>query len=178
MAPAFKEWRSIVGALLSGSQSLILRKGGIAEGRGGFEVRAERFWLFPTDFHAQREKTKPAVIQVDPPASADGSAEITGFVDVHRQAFLGDWDRVRALESHHLWTEATIRERFDWAKPPGVHALVVRVHRLRQPVRFMPTPAMAGCRSWVELPLAFADHPADPVLADAAFAERVKAIGI
>ena len=60
--PAFKEWLVIVDALAAGEQSLLLRKGGIAEGRGGFDPElAERFWLFPTQFHAQREKTKPGL---------------------------------------------------------------------------------------------------------------------
>jgi len=41
--PAFKEWQVIVDALAVGEQSLLLRKGGIAEGRGGFDQkRADR----------------------------------------------------------------------------------------------------------------------------------------
>jgi hypothetical protein len=178
MAPAFKEWQVIVGALAAGRQVLILRKGGIAEGRGGFEARASRFWLFPTGFHAQRAKIKPAAEGMISPDPMNGEVLITAFADVNHHAFLCDWESVRALDAHHLWTEATIRERFDWAKPPGIHAFVVRVHRLRQPMRLTPTPAMAGCRSWVELPHAFTDHPSDPALDDAAFASRVKAIGL
>ena len=62
--PAFKEWQVIVAALAAGEQSLLLRKGGIAESRGKFNPeRAERFWLFPTQFHAQREKTKQWLAQ-------------------------------------------------------------------------------------------------------------------
>ncbi len=178
MAPAFKEWQVIVGALAAGRQVLILRKGGIAEGRGGFEARISRFWLFPTAFHGQRGKLKSAAEDVPRPETIDGEVSITAFVDVHHHAFLCDWERVRALDAHHLWTGATIRERFDWAKPPGIHAFVVRVHRLRQPVRLTPTPVMAGCRSWIELPCAFADHPSDPALDDASFTSRVKAIGL
>lgn len=178
MASAFKEWQAIVGALVNGEQSLILRKGGIAEGRGGFEARAGRFWLFPTGFHAQREKTKPAAARWFSAETPANDVTLTGFADVHQHAFLDDWARIQALDPHHLWTEATVRERYDWAKPPGLHAFVVRVHRLRQPVRFAPTLDMAGCRSWVDLPFAFADHAADTVLDDATFAAQVKAIGL
>ena len=178
MFPAFKEWQVVVGALVAGRQTLILRKGGLAEGRAGFEKRAARFWLFPTAFHAQCDKIKPAAEIAPPLEPMKGEVLITAFADVHHHAFLSDWECVRALDPHHIWTEATIRERFDWSKPPGVHALVVRVHRLRQPVGFTPTPAMAGCRSWVDVPYAFADHASDPVCDDVAFAARVKAIGI
>lgn len=178
MSPAFKEWQVIVGALVEGSQILILRKGGVAEVRDGFAVGASRFWLFPTAFHAQREKTKPTVHRGFQPADDPGSVVIQAFADVYHHRFLNDWDSVRALDPHHAWTESTVRERFDWAKPPGIHAIWVRVHRLRSPLRMAVTPAMAGCRSWIEVPFAFADLVSDPVLDDDAFAARVQAIGI
>ncbi len=38
MRIAFKEWAVIVDALGRGDQILILRKGGISEGRGGFQI--------------------------------------------------------------------------------------------------------------------------------------------
>ncbi|MFM8364659.1 MAG: DUF1802 family protein, partial [Verrucomicrobiota bacterium] len=54
---AFKEWAIVCEALGEGKQSLLVRKGGIAEGRDGFAFRHREFFLFPTAFHAQREKT-------------------------------------------------------------------------------------------------------------------------
>ena len=36
---------------------MIIRKGGIAEGKAGFAFRHEEFLLFPTWFHEQLEKT-------------------------------------------------------------------------------------------------------------------------
>ena len=55
----FKEWAVIVEALGQGEQIVILRKGGIAEGRDGFRAEHERFWLFPTRFHQQAECVAP-----------------------------------------------------------------------------------------------------------------------
>ncbi len=52
---AFKEWGVVVDALGRGEQIVILRKGGIAEVRGGFRAEHDRFWLFPTRFHQQSE---------------------------------------------------------------------------------------------------------------------------
>ena len=60
MRTAFKEWAVIVDALGHGGQILILRKGGISEGRGGFAVEHPRFLLFPTLFHQQRESVIPS----------------------------------------------------------------------------------------------------------------------
>src|SRR4029077_13319887 len=51
--PGFKEWSLVCDAMGAGRQSIILRKGGIAEGRGGFQWQADGFFLFPTHFHEQ-----------------------------------------------------------------------------------------------------------------------------
>ena len=45
----------MIDALGRGEQIIILRKGGIHEGRGGFQVDQPDFWLFPTLFHQQGE---------------------------------------------------------------------------------------------------------------------------
>jgi hypothetical protein len=71
-------------------------------------------------------------------------------VVVHR--FLTDWAEVAALAPHHLWTEATVRERFDWARPPGVHAYLVRVATLNEPVVLPLEVEIGGCKSWVDVP--------------------------
>lgn len=179
MASAFKEWQAIVEALGAGGQILILRKGGIAEGRGGFQAKAEKFWLFPTRFHEQLAGTKPAArkfFDLLPPDA--GRVELRYFAAVVRHAFLTDWPAVARLDPFHLWSTATIRARFDWGRPPGLHALVVRVHRLEQPVLLAPTPEMAGCKSWIELPLEFSAHPAEPVLDEAAFNRQWADLGL
>jgi hypothetical protein len=59
MRTAFKEWAVVVDALLRGEQILILRKGGLREGRGGFQIEHSEFLLFPTLFHQQRESVIP-----------------------------------------------------------------------------------------------------------------------
>lgn len=172
-SPAFKEWSTIVDALGTGRQSLILRKGGIAEESGRFAVTAGRFWLFPTHFHAQRDKIKPEAALDSPP---ENSTTLRFFAVLHAHTFLTDWNRVQALDPFHLWTEATIRERFEWAQPAGLHALVVRVHRLRQPIVFVPGPETAGCKSWIDLPYRFEDYASDPVLDDLAFTRQAAAL--
>ena len=54
----YKEWDAVCDALLGGQQHLLLRKGGIHEGREGFSFREERFVLFPTRFHAQAAQVR------------------------------------------------------------------------------------------------------------------------
>lgn len=170
MFPAFKEWHVIVEALGSGEQLLILRKGGISEGRGGFA--AARFWLFPTQFHAQSEKTKPAAARFFPASPDDAADTVTlrYFADIIRHSFLSDWPSVAALDPHHLWNESAVREKFDWSRPPGVHAFIVRVHRLAVPLTIPLTPDIGGCKSWIDLPYSPDHYASDPTLDEAAFA--------
>jgi len=181
--PAFKEWHVIVEALGAGEQILILRKGGIAEGRGGFQIDASRFWLFPTRFHEQLEKTKPTAARFAAPSEASAASspqriELRYFADLVHTAFLTDWAAVTRLDPHHLWAEATVRERFNWSKPAGIHALVVRVHKLAAPLSLPLTPDMGGCKSWIDLPCAFDAQPSEPGLSDAAFAARRIALSL
>lgn len=179
--PAFKEWHVIVEALGAGEQILILRKGGIAESRLGFEVEAPRCWLFPTRFHAQLEKTKPRAAQwfdSTSDVSAPSSVTLRYFADIVSTTFLSDWEKVRALDPFHLWTEATVRERFDYGGTPGLHALVVRVHRLETALTLPLSAEMGGCKSWIELPQNPLPDAATPVLSAPVFAARLAALSL
>ncbi len=172
-SPAFKEWHVIVEALGAGEQILLLRKGGIAEDTGSFQVEHRRFWLFPTHFHAQLERTKPAAARYFSPAPKppgnDATITLRHFAELVQTAFLSDWETVSRLSPHHLWSDACIRERFHAGQPAGLHALLVRVHRLVEPLTMPVTPDLSGCKSWVKLPADFDDRPSAPVLDDAAF---------
>src|SRR5207244_11867275 len=63
----FKEWSLLCDALGRGRQSVILRKGGIAEGRGGFSFRHREFFLFRTFFHEQVAKVRIASADIPAP---------------------------------------------------------------------------------------------------------------
>ncbi len=56
---AFKEWAVVCAALAAGRQTIILRKGGIDEGREGFRVAHYEFWLLPTRFHQDPSQLTP-----------------------------------------------------------------------------------------------------------------------
>lgn len=172
--PAFKEWQVIVEALGRGAQIVILRKGGLAEGKGGFQANASRFWLFPTFFHEQRTKIKPGALAAAafPATPPTGLVHLRFFVDLIEHFFLADWSVIQRLDPFHLWTEATIRERYAWARPPGIFVLLVRVHRLDEPLTIAVTRAMAGCRSWIDLAHDPSIDRSQPVLTDSAFAEQ------
>ncbi|MFW6125399.1 MAG: DUF1802 family protein, partial [Pirellulales bacterium] len=53
---ALKEWAAVCRALEEGRQTLLLRKGGIHEEGGRFELAHHQFWLFPTYEHQRHDR--------------------------------------------------------------------------------------------------------------------------
>jgi len=169
---AFKEWAVICEALGQGIQSIILRKGGVAEPEGEFGVAETRFWLYPTFVHQQeggiQEELRPLLESVkahQPPAGKVRLqlwAEVTGGYRIR--------DEVPALLLSHLhyWSEDTVRQRFHY-RTPGLYVLVVRVHRMPTVIEIDELPAYAGCRSWVVMDKAISTDGSTPVLDDASF---------
>jgi CDP-diacylglycerol--glycerol-3-phosphate 3-phosphatidyltransferase len=171
--PAFKEWGVIVEALGQGAQMIILRKGGIDEGTEGFSPRHKRFWLFPTEYHQQMDKTKPTAEKFARPGNGnDKEIQLQYYADVSDVRFVDDWEKIKKLDSAHLWQEAVVRERFDYDEKPGLHLLLVRVYRLTLPLRLPLRPEYNGCKSWIELPADYTSEPAEPVFSNEEFATR------
>src|SRR6185503_11844129 len=123
----FKEWALVCEALGRGEQSILLRKGGIAEGRGGFGFRHTEFFLFPTLFHEQIVKVRGSGGAI-PPRSA-GEIEIRYFAKLEAQREITAWEQAAALEPWHILAEPVVRERFEY-KGAGLQVAVVRMFRL------------------------------------------------
>jgi hypothetical protein len=152
----FKEWTFVCEALGQAQQTLILRKGGIHEGRGGFHFQHDNFWLFPTGFHTQAAQLRwmPANAQevAVPQDEARESVQIRYFAKLYQVWKITDWDKVAALEPLHVWKDEVVRERFAWNEESCLHVALVRVYRLEHLWTFPYQPGYGGCRSWVKLP--------------------------
>ncbi len=168
----FKEWALVCAALGRGEQSVILRKGGIAEGRAGFQFRHAEFFLFPTFFHAQASKTRMPSAEM--PAQRDGEIEITYFAKLEFAAVVQDWKTAVALEPFHILTREVVRERFDYEGAPGIHLAFVRVFRCEPQWTFPDAARYGGCRSWVELPPQPAEVQLRAVVDEATHLARLK----
>jgi hypothetical protein len=175
---AFKEWAVVVDALLRGDQAVIVRKGGLREGPGGFSIEHPEFLFFPTLFHQQRESVTPAaqaryddlVPHFPPPETL----RIEGFARVIAWRRLESLAAAWQLRGQHIWRDDVIAERFDWGRDPHIHVLAVRVFRLDAMMELPMTPAYGGCKSWVQLEEEVSLMGAQPVLAEAAFAVKLE----
>jgi hypothetical protein len=175
---AFKEWAVVVDALGRGEQILILRKGGIHEGKGGFQVEHPRFWLFPTLFHQQRESVLPMAQkrfdEIAPKFPPVDRVRIEFLAHVAEWRPLESLEQAQALRGQHIWTDAVIEERFEWGRSKNIFALAVQVFRLPQAVDLPVLPNYGGCKSWIDLDGDLPTKEAVPVLSDTAFAEKLE----
>lgn len=168
---AFKEWAVVCAALASGRQTLILRKGGIHEGREGFRIEHREFWLFPTGFHQQRDEIIPEAWPLLDELQSRGEPrghqlDLYAVVEDVQQVL--DRSALSRLSGWHVWSESTVEQRFHY-RTPGLFALTVRIYRRPTPFEIADSPHFAGCKSWVDLPAALPTSGLQPVLDDATF---------
>jgi len=154
MLPALKEWDVVCEALGSGRQVVVIRKGGIAEGRHGLRFEHEEFVLLPTFFHQQAERVVPEADFAARQAGAEGERE---SVEVRHAATLV-WHRVvtdpavlSKLQAFHILAPAEVEARFEQKPSPGVQVALLRVYRLDPPQRVPWQKSFGGCRSWAEM---------------------------
>lgn len=178
MRIAFKEWAVVVDALGRGEQILVLRKGGINEDRGGFQVEHPQFLLFSTLFHQQRESViPPAQARFDQISHQFPPPEIVRlefFAEVALWRQLESRSAAESLRGQHIWRDEVIAERFDWGRAKNIFALALRVHRLPHVIELPTQPQYAGCKSWVELEKDIPVAGAQPVLDQQAFDRKLQ----
>ena len=180
MQTAFKEWAVVVDALGHGTQILTLRKGGIAEGRGGFHADHSSFLLFPTLFHQQRNSVVPsAQNRFDELKSTLPPVErvrLEYWAETKQCRRLENLSQALSLSGLHVWTDDTIASRFEWGREEAIWLLALRIHRLAEPLELPVLAAYGGCKSWIELAVDVATEASDPVLTDTAWTAQMNEI--
>lgn len=180
-ATGFKEWAFICDALAQGVQTLILRKGGIHEGRSGFQFKHSEFFLFPTWFHTQAASLSwvPENAQRSfPPEEERTSVDIDGYATLEQVWKVTDWAKMEALAPLHIWNEDVVKERFVYDEESCLHVALVRAHRLPRRWTFPYAKSYGGCRSWVTLPEEGCSlvPSASPAMDDASWSESAAKI--
>lgn len=165
---ALKEWAAVCLALAEGRQSLLVRKGGIAEGSGGFRIEHDEFWLFPTQFHQSPDQLAPdgakLLERIQSAAPPSGRLRIDCYAVVKAVAFVENEDRLSELSGWTVMADDVIRQRFHYRRP-GLFVTAVEVFR-RPAVEVADEPRYAGCHSWVDLSRPLSTAGLSPVTAD------------
>jgi hypothetical protein len=160
---ALKEWEGLCRRLGEGRQILLLRKGGLREGAGGFRPGRPSFVLFPTRFHEQGEAPPDRVL-------------ISLFAELAELRRVEDPVLLEGLEEEHGLSREDVERRFRYGRAPGLNALFLRVWRLPRPSSIDGSSRYEGCRSWVDLEEEVGIDGAEPAIAEAAFRGRLETL--
>ena len=165
-----KEWAVVCRALEEGRQVVLLRKGGILEYRQGFEVKHDKFLLFPTFDHQSKDHLQAdyadrldQILKDQPPA---GSSKITSYAQSIDVKEINDRNALKLLSKYHVWNESYVNARMDYNPKKPMSVILLRVFKLDKPILVDSKPEWAGCKSWVPLDM---DASGRPVLDDSQF---------
>jgi hypothetical protein len=158
---ALKEWASAIEAMGRGEQVVLIRKGGIADPR--FGVEADRFYLFPTNFH-------------DGGADPGARVTITHWAEVAHMWQVRDLETLFRLEPLVVFDRETLETRYRFRADQAVNVIAVRVFRLALPAEIAMTEEYAGCRSWISLDDEIDVDRSVPVLGDAELRARIESV--
>ncbi|MEM7013408.1 MAG: DUF1802 family protein [Verrucomicrobiota bacterium] len=149
----FKEWKLVCDAMERGEQAIILRKGGISEGRRGFQWSHDEFFLFPTYFHEQAERLdlswKP---EEEAPTKERDEIRIQLFAKIVKTWEIDDLDKARALADLHVWNDEVIEERFGYGDNDELSLALTQLSKLPESWTLANRKGFGGCRSWLKLP--------------------------
>jgi hypothetical protein len=179
-AVALKEWATVLQALAHGEQLVLIRKGGLIEPGGGFDLRSKTFLFYPT-FEHQAVNYLRAPYRRYFEEAAQGRApegqvrvEFCGLAVSSRQ--FRDPGIVERLSNFHIYNEAFVSQRLKWQPDQPLVIIVVRAFRLSA-LRTIPViPRYTGCTSWVDLESPVSLSDAQPVLDDTAFEQRLRVL--
>jgi hypothetical protein len=133
---ALKEWASVIDALGSGAQIVLIRKGGLAD--ASFGVEAQRFYLFPTNYH-------------DAGGVEPTHVRITHWAEVVKTWQIRDAAMLPRVETLTILDPATIETRYRFRPDQAINVIAVRAYRLANPADVVMKPEYSGCRSWVSI---------------------------
>jgi hypothetical protein len=177
---ALKEWAVLVDAMARGDLIAMIRKGGIREHRAGFDVRHDRFLLYPTFFHEKLNELDTRFHPMLEPAHAkrppEGTIELRYLASVAAVWQVTDLERLRAIDTEHGLTWSAVESRFRYRDDPRVHVVAVRLAKLASVASLPEARRYSGCVSWVKLDADVEVSGASPVIADNDFAARLRAL--
>ena len=174
---ALKEWAVLVDAMARGDIIAMVRKGGIREQRAGFEVRHDRFLLYPTYFHENpnhlAERFHPTLAASHTRRPPAGTTRVAHLAEVLAVWSITDPSLLPAVADEHGLAPAAVESRFHYRGKPTVRVVAVRTLALADPVEIPEAPRYAGCVSWLELDMDIAVQGARAVVADGEVQKRL-----
>jgi hypothetical protein len=174
-----KEWAVAINALESGKTIMLLRKGGIHEQKGRFQVAHEQVLLYPTYEHQQPSllKTEYAnLVQPVPSGWHPQTVRIGSWAQITDILPISDEAIVQALLPFHIWNENFISDRLKWKQQQAIFILLLRTYKLPQEQKIPYRSEYGGCKSWKDITSPIQLQNSQPVLSDSDYRQVVEEI--
>jgi hypothetical protein len=172
---ALKEWNVAVNALSGGRTIVLLRKGGIREQAGQFNVSDKQVLLYPTFEHQQPDLLKPDFASQVKTVESGWHPEtirITSWAEI-TDVFLVAWEpAIKALFPYHIWNEKFVSDRLKWKQNQPIYILLLRAYRLAETAEIPYISEYGGCRSWIDLASPISLEGSEAVLSDKEYIAR------
>ena len=178
LTTALKEWAVVQRSLLEGHQILLLRKGGLVEDTGDFDLKARQFLIYPTYEHETERAgdlqpcfgqwLKEEEARKLPP----GEVRLEAVAEVSDVVRVDDRAKLLNLAPQHIWSPQFIDGRYDWEPYKPVFVLLLRAYTLPSPVVLPVIRAYGGCRSWISLAEPVSTAGAVPAVSEERYARR------
>jgi hypothetical protein len=176
---ALKEWSVAINALESGKTIMLLRKGGIHEKNGRFQVAHEQVLLYPTFEHQQPFLLKSeyaGLVCTVTPGWHPETVRIGSWAVITDILLISEESTVNALLPFHIWNEHFISDRLKWKPRQPLYVLLLRTYKLPEAQEIPYLSQYGGCKSWIDLAQPINIQGATPVLSDSDYLEIVKEI--
>ena len=141
-----REWQSVCDACAAGTNHLLIRKGGIAEGRDGFQLRRSFFGLLPTLFH-QVKAAEPDAQAPPPPSTVSVVCQLVEAYVVPSLAELAP------LAAFHRYAPEQLAARQNYKPDRPLNVVLIRPFRLRAALTIDTKTVRPVCKSWAEIDL-------------------------
>ena len=179
-AVALKEWATVLEAMARGEQLMLIRKGGLLEPGGGFELRATSFIFYPTFEHQAvtylRSPYQRYFEEAQRQRAPEGQVAISLFGEAVSSMPVRDAGVVERLREFHIYNGTFLSQRLKWQPDQPLMLVVIRAFHFEAPRLLAVTPRYAGCKSWVDLESPVPLEGMRPVLEPSVFQQRLKEI--
>src|ERR1700679_1430355 len=119
---ALKEWAVVLKALEEGKQTILLRKGGIAEEGGEFKPDHSEFFLYPTFEHENAQAIKPdwrpRLAAIEKENKDPKRIHFRLYATLDKVEKVTDWEVAKRLIPFTVMSDEAVEKRFnygDWA---------------------------------------------------------------
>ena len=157
LTAALKEWAVAIDALEQGKTICQLRKGGIREKGGRFDVDRQQVLLYPTYEHQKPELLKSEYADKVTPVESGwhpATVNITSWAkitDILTLETNKDDSVFTSLSPFYIWNDRAMGDRFNWKPKQPLYLLCLRTYKLPQTQIISYSKQYGGCRSWIDL---------------------------